>query len=207
MKLRGVITTSLAISAGLIVLLGALVPMDLLAALRTELLQWAVLVAGFAVLVGIVNLLVVHLAKIRNKKGSGYSLLLVVSLLASLVVAIFSTPQGTGSRLLFDGIIQPVEASLMALMSISLLYASMRLLRHRAGLLSIVFIATAVILLLGAAPLPFGEIDILHYVIAPFIEQVPVAAGARGILIGVALGALTTGLRILFGADRPYGGK
>jgi len=26
-------------------------------------------------------------------------------------------------------------------------------------------------------------------------------------LIGVALGALTTGLRVLVGADRPYGGK
>jgi hypothetical protein len=26
-------------------------------------------------------------------------------------------------------------------------------------------------------------------------------------LIGVALGALTTGLRVLFGADRPYGGS
>ena len=33
------------------------------------------------------------------------------------------------------------------------------------------------------------------------------SGGARGILIGVALGTLTTGLRILFGADRPYGGK
>jgi len=32
-------------------------------------------------------------------------------------------------------------------------------------------------------------------------------AGARGILIGIALGALTTGLRVLFGVDRPYGGN
>jgi hypothetical protein len=33
------------------------------------------------------------------------------------------------------------------------------------------------------------------------------AAGARGILLGVALGTLTTGLRILFGTDLPYKGK
>jgi hypothetical protein len=207
MKLRGIFSTVIAVSTGLIVLLGALVPMDLLANFRTLLLQWAVLVAGFAVLVGIINLLVVHMSKIRARSGSGYSLLLVFSLLVSLVVAVFATPQGTGSRILFEGIILPVEATLMALMAISLLYASMRLLRHRAGLLSIVFIATAVILLLGAAPLPFGEIGILHYIISPFVEQVPAAAGARGILIGVALGTLTTGLRVLFGADRPYGGK
>jgi hypothetical protein len=31
-------------------------------------------------------------------------------------------------------------------------------------------------------------------------------AGARGILLGVALGTVATGLRILIGADRPYGG-
>jgi hypothetical protein len=29
-------------------------------------------------------------------------------------------------------------------------------------------------------------------------------AGARGILLGVALGAIATGLRILLGSDRPY---
>jgi len=31
-------------------------------------------------------------------------------------------------------------------------------------------------------------------------------AGIRGILMGVALGSIATGLRILMGADRPYGG-
>jgi hypothetical protein len=32
------------------------------------------------------------------------------------------------------------------------------------------------------------------------------SGGARGILIGVALGTIATGLRILMGVDRPYGG-
>jgi hypothetical protein len=38
-----------------------------------------------------------------------------------------------------------------------------------------------------------------------FIDRLPIA-GARGILLGIALGSLTTGLRILMGADRPYSG-
>jgi len=42
--------------------------------------------------------------------------------------------------------------------------------------------------------------------VRPFIAQVMAASGARGLLLGVALGTLTTGLRILFGADRPFGG-
>jgi hypothetical protein len=41
----------------------------------------------------------------------------------------------------------------------------------------------------------------------PWVTEVLALGGARGILIGVTLGTLTTGLRVIFGADRPYGGK
>jgi hypothetical protein len=33
---------------------------------------------------------------------------------------------------------------------------------------------------------------------------VPTLAGVRGILLGVALGTIATGLRVLMGAERPY---
>jgi hypothetical protein len=56
--------------------------------------------------------------------------------------------------------------------------------------------------------MPFiGDVPIMSDLVRPFVAQVLAAGGARGILIGVALGTLTIGLRILFGADRPYGGK
>ena len=34
--------------------------------------------------------------------------------------------------------------------------------------------------------------------------EVPTLAGARGIMLGVALGTIAVGLRVLLGADRPY---
>jgi hypothetical protein len=46
----------------------------------------------------------------------------------------------------------------------------------------------------------------------PIIDQLLAAlrllpvAGGRGILLGIALGSLMAGLRILLGADRPYSG-
>jgi uncharacterized membrane protein len=72
--------------------------------------------------------------------------------------------------------------------------------------MSIFFLLTAVLLLFGSATLPFGDIP-LFGTLARWVTQVWALGGVRGILIGVALGALTTGLRILFGADRPYGGN
>jgi hypothetical protein len=49
-----------------------------------------------------------------------------------------------------------------------------------------------------------SDIPLLKSVLAG-LNALPVA-GARGILLGIALGSLTTGLRILTGTDRPYGG-
>ena len=110
-------------------------------------------------------------------------------------------------RLLVNAIIVPVEASLMALLAVTLLYASIRLLRRRANLMSIIFIATALLMLIGSATLPSGEVGALNDFLRPWFQHVLAMGGARGILIGVALGTLTTGLRVLIGSDRPYGGK
>ena len=96
----------------------------------------------------------------------------------------------------------------MAVLAVTLIYASIHLLRRRLTLVSVIFLVTALLILLGSAPLPFlGNVPILSDLISPLVSQVFATAGVRGILLGVALGTLTTGLRILLGADRPYGGK
>jgi hypothetical protein len=97
---------------------------------------------------------------------------------------------------------------LLALLAVTLIYASIRLLRRRLNLVSVLFLLTVLLVLISSAPLPFfGNIPILGNLVHPLITQVFATAGVRGILLGVALGTLTTGLRILLGADRPYGGK
>lgn len=94
----------------------------------------------------------------------------------------------------------------MAILVVTLAYSSMRLLRRRSGLLPILFVSTAFLVLLGMAPIyAFGDLPLLSG-IRTWIAEVPAMAGARGILLGVALGTVATGLRILIGADRPYGG-
>ena len=216
MKLKGILPTAIAIASGALVLLGYFLRTPFLNLIRIELLQWAVILAAFAILVGIGNLLLVHSSKVRRQqKGSFYSVLLILAMLVTLVVGFLPLPLRTdGLSLLFNAIQLPIEASLMALLAVTLTYAGIRLLRRRLNLLSIIFLATVMLILLGSAPLPFiGEIlkingvPLLSGILRPWIAQVLAAGGARGILIGVALGTLTTGLRILFGSDRPYGGN
>jgi hypothetical protein len=87
-----------------------------------------------------------------------------------------------------------------------MIYASIRLLRRRVDVTSVLFLSVAVIFLIAIMPTPFRTFDALQQ----FVLQVAgmfSAGGARGLLIGIALGTLLTGLRVLFGVDRPYGGN
>jgi len=193
------IAVAIAIVAGLIVLIGYFVPA--LAGVQGILLNWAIILTGVAALVGVFNLISVHGDKVRRReKGNIYSAILLISLFASFIFGLALGPDNPNMRLLVNAIIVPVEATLMALLSVTLLYASIRLLRRRTDLMSIVFLLTAMLMLIVS-------ISPLNDFIRPWIQQVLALGGARGILIGVALGTLTAGLRVLFGADRPYGGN
>jgi len=209
----GILMFIIALITGLTVLAGYFIPA--LAGLQTILLGWAAVAAAMAMIVGALSLISVHGDKVRRReKGSAYSAVLLLGLFISFVPGLIlgSVPPGLSGpifNLLFKAIILPSQAALMALLAVTLLYSAVRLLRRRPDLMSIVFLISASLILLGSAtlPLPFGEIPVLSDLIRPWLTQILALGGARGILIGVALGSLLTGLRVLFGADRPYGGK
>ncbi|HET6823247.1 MAG TPA: hypothetical protein VFH34_11410 [Anaerolineales bacterium] len=203
-----VVTAAFAIAAGVIVLLGYFFP-DQLGSLRLLLLDWAVIIAGMAVLVGIYNLAAVQMEKIRaGQKGGVYGILLVVSLLITFGLGLILGPENQYMQLAMNAIVVPVEASLMAILAVTLIYASIRLLRRRVDVMSVVFLVVAVLFLILVMPTPFGPIlgDRVTQAAIDFLGMFS-GGGARGLLIGIALGTLLTGLRVLFGVDRPYGGN
>jgi hypothetical protein len=205
---KGIISTSVAILTGLIVLMGYFFQIPILSDIRSLILDWAVTLAAIMVFIGVLNLLSVNNSRLNNnEKGGFYSLVLIISLLVTLLLGLILKPGHPVMNFIFYSIQLPVEKSLMALLAVTLLVASINLLRRQTNLFSVIFLGTTLLILLGTVPLPFGELPFVGDVLRPFIAQVLAASGARGILIGVALATLTTGLRILFGADRPYGGK
>lgn len=195
-----------AVVTGVLILLGYFIPG--LIAIQTILLGWAIILTGAATLFGVFNLVLVHSNKIAGReKGAVYSAILLVSLFGTFVFGLALRPDHPAMQLVVNSIIVPVEASLMAVLAVTLVYASIRMLRRRPTVMSVVFIVTALLMLVSSATLPFGEIGPLNNLLRPWVQHVLALGGARGILIGVALGALTTGLRVLVAADRPYGGK
>jgi hypothetical protein len=197
---------SLAIAAGLIVLLGYFIQLPVLVSFREVLLEWAVILTGIALLVGIVNLGRVHWNKVKTaQSGSVYSIILLVSLVLTLLIAGYFGPTTEPSLWIFKYVQLPIETSLMALLAIILAYAAARLFYKRLNIFTLIFVATALLVILGSISFPLLDLALFRLMRA-WVDQVLATAGARGILLGIGLGIVATGLRILMGADRPYGG-
>lgn len=209
MKFKAPVSVTISIAFGLIVLLGYFIEIPRLVVLRNVFLQWALMLAAVALMVGVANLLAVHWRKTsQNKKSSYYSIILIVSLVITVIVSGYYGPTGDETLWIFNNIQVPLESSLMALLAIVLAYASTRLLRRKNNMFTLIFVGSALIILIGSTPLFGVEVPGIHGTngIAALISQIPAVAGARGLLLGVALGTIATGLRVLIGVDRPYGG-
>jgi hypothetical protein len=79
--------------------------------------------------------------------------------------------------------------------------AAARLLRNKPNRWSLVFLGALLIALVGW--LPIIGLEQVNSARDWFLS-VPVSAGARGILLGVALGTVMVGLRVFVGIERPY---
>lgn len=194
---------------GLIVLIGYFISIPLILDFRQLLIQWAVLLAAAAIFMGLINLFIVHWNKVNDQEaGWAYSAILIFFLMVSLALGLIFGPDFEVMFLLFNYVQLPVEAALMALLAVSLVVAGFRFFSRRRDIYSILFVLTATLVLLGNSPWLMGsDSGIALWIgnIRAWIAQVWSTGGARGILLGVALGAVVTGLRVLMGTERPYG--
>jgi len=198
-----------AVGSGIFVLLGYFIDHEVILTLRLILMRWSVLLAAVALFLGLFNLLTVHWSKVsEQEKGWPYSAVLILAFLVTLILGLWFGPDNQTLLMLFNYIQLPVEASLMALLAISLAVAGFRLVSRRRDPFSLIFVVVAMLVLLGTGPwLVASDSDayIMLGQLRNWVAQVWASGGARGILLGVALGAILTGLRVLLAVDRPYG--
>ena len=152
------------------------------------------------IVIGIVNLLRVHLGRLKEiRRGEFYS----VILLASYGVTIGWYIVYNGDTSLLEAVQVPIESSLAGLLFLTLVYGGARIFKIRPNRWSVLFIAVILIVLLGTIPIP--SINPIRE-FSQWIMTVPVSGGARGILLGIALATVVTGIRVLVGQDRSYRG-
>lgn len=210
-RFGAIIPTALTISFGFLVLLGLLVG-DNLGALSVVVRQYGIrelaliclqitaITIALTIILGILNLLSVHVRRVVTR-GGGFIYSLVLLLSFGTVIALRVTGNREWETFLLENVQIPIESALAGLLLFALVYGAATVTRRRVTWSSLLFVLVIVIVLIGSVPLavfqPVAEVN-------AWLLSVPVNAGARGILLGIALATVVAAMRVLIGQDRSY---
>jgi hypothetical protein len=172
----------------------------------SQLLQWAAIVAYFAILVGTIDICRYHLGSLGSRQAGRweYSGALIAVLAIGLILGMFGVLSGRGTNYepfawLYNAIYVPSNATVYAILVFYIASASYRAFRIRN--------AQALLLVIVGFIIMFSNIGV-GYVIWPgfvplgnWINAYPVAAAFRPIIIGSGLGVIMTGLRAILGRE------
>lgn len=162
---------------------------------------WAVLLGGVALLLGVVNVLWLHIRRISlGQRDWVLSLVLIAVLIAVAGAGLFS-PTGATSPLLawvFDAVIAPGQAALYALLVFFMAAAAFQYLRfgRRGGAW---MLTGFLIIILTQTPILASWLPVEWARTADWFLNTPVMAALRGVLLGGSLALLVIGARLLLG--------
>ncbi|HET9251357.1 MAG TPA: hypothetical protein VFP58_04500 [Candidatus Eisenbacteria bacterium] len=222
----------LAFLAGIIPILSIYIPKVFLAdpdiGMSPRLDKYLIIVAGFALPLGIVNVIQNSSRRAaRREKGWPYSVVLLFGLFVTGALGIYGAVTGEGIGFRQDGTstpfkwiednaFRPLQATIFALLAVFMASAAFRAFRARN--------TEATILLIAGVLVMMGRVPLLEFLTAPFpglqpaaaqgsrtlglltewIMNVPNSAAQAGIIIGAALGAAAMAIRVILGIERSY---
>jgi hypothetical protein len=170
-------------------------------------MDWLIVIGIFAMPLGIYSMVRMQVSRIRRRSaGWGYAVISLTSLFVMLGLGYTQKCLESGSFFmkLFEFVYIPIQATMFSLLAFYIASAAYRAFRAR-NLLASIVLGGAIIVMLGRVPI--GE-SISPYLprLAAWIMNVPNMAAQRAIMIGLGLGAVSTGIKIVLGIERSYMG-
>jgi hypothetical protein len=183
---------------------------------------WFDILACFAFVLGGGNLLKVHLKKVSaREKDWQYSAVTVASFLVMLVAGLFKLGAeswdadfigaGTWFKTIYDATFAPLQATMFSLLAFYVASASFRAFRAKTREATLLLLA-ATIILIGRTPLghiltswlpePLAFLQISN--LSNWLLSAPNLAGQRAIMVGIALGIISTSLKLILGLERSH---
>lgn len=113
--------------------------------------------------------------------------------------------EGRAYTWFYNHVFDPCNSTMFALLAFFIASAAFRAFRAR-NTEAALLLGAAIIVMLGRAPIG-GAIHEWFPIISDWIVDIPNNAGRRAIMMGAALGAIVTGLRVILGLERSHLGS
>jgi hypothetical protein len=170
-------------------------------------LDWMIVIGIFSIILGISSLANLHVRRMqRREKGSVYSAVLLFGLVYMVLTGLIQGTQPGGWFIRgYDAILNPITATMFALLAFYIASAAYRAFRARTVIATILLVS-AIVVMLGRVPV--GEaIPVIGPKIAALTDwllNVPNMAAKRAIAIGIGLGGSATALKVVLGIEAPH---
>lgn len=172
--------------------------------------NWGIVLQGFALGLGAVNLFRVHGKRISTRKegtdwyfSAWLLLMLAVHIVLGLVTGQYE--QGEAYSWLYNAIYLPLGSTMYSSLAFYMAYGAYKVLRARNFDAALLFI-TAVLVIIGNTPM-FPAIYPGFFHMREWIFG-PIVSGAyRGVRIGIGIGAVVLGIKTLIGMETGYLGR
>jgi len=178
-------------------------------AVADEIEQWALIIVGFAIVLGVANIFRLSLlAIVRRKPDWQYKVILLLSFLVTSIAGFtaFAIKGDVFGNNVFTFIFYnayfPLGATMYGLLSFYIASAAFRAFRAK-NIESGLMLSAAILVMLGRVPIGMALSDIFPK-LANWIMIVPNSAGQRGIIMGATIGVVAVGLKIILGIERSY---
>jgi hypothetical protein len=167
--------------------------------------SWTPLITAFTIVVGTVNLILVH-GKNVNRKSPGWykSVLLLAAFFTMTVIGMTLGQNSDPYTFLLENVLNATSSSIFALSAFYIGSSSFRAFRAMN--------LHAAVLLISGALVMLGRVPIGEYVsgsmpdIAQWLMDIPNVAGQRGLMIAMGIGFVSQCLRVLLGYSRRHYG-
>ncbi len=186
---------------GLVLIAEYFVDAPFLSSLASEFKNWGVILGAAAIVLGIVNIVVVNVRAVRNRKADRVSTsLLFVALAVFGSLGVIKGTELPFYQTMYTNMYIPMATTIFSMKIFYMLSAAYRSFVAKRGeatvMLGISLITLVTVVSIGEQIFPSAP------VILDWLQQVPNVAGQRGILLGAALGSFATALRTILGYER-----
>ncbi len=200
---------------GVVYVVQFFVPHRPFSGMQDLLADWVQIVMAFAIWLGALNLMKVSGDKVyRKQEGWFYAAVIIAVFLATSVVGFFFSggmrfqDPGTPFDWTYNNIYNPLSATMFAMLAFYVASASYRAFRARNREATLLLLAGFLVML---GRVPIGD-QLTHFLpeghrlsnLADWIMNVPNKAGQRAIMIGIALGVVSTSLRLILGIEKGH---
>ncbi len=175
--------------------------------------DWFFIIVAFAIYLGILNLIRVNADKLYRKQHDWpFGLVVILGFLLITIIGLFFSggtsfqDPGTPFYYLYMNVYSPLSATMFALLAFFVASASYRAFRAR-NVEATMLLLAAFILMVGRVPIGYWFSDWLGDALgksADWIMDFPQTAGQRAIMIGIALGVVSSALRVILGLERTF---